>query len=244
MKTKIPLLTLVTILFFSCSSDTDNVEENIDTGNTGNQICKNPSAFIFNEKDNFILVEFENNDFPTGWELKTNSSTTGKGYYVWTGNQSLGKPGSGLVEFKLNIKNPGVYRFLWSSAVTQGNSGSDHNDSWLKFPDADDFYGEKEGSKVYPKGTGKTPNPKGTSADGWFKIYRSGNNLDFKWQAATSDNDSHKIYVKFEKPGVYSMQVSVRSSGHGIDKFMLFNESYYTQNNAIQKTSFSEITCN
>ncbi|WP_299836555.1 hypothetical protein [uncultured Tenacibaculum sp.] len=244
MKTTSPLLTLLIILFFSCSSDNDNGGDNPDTGTPGSQTCDDPTAFIFNEKDNFILVEFENNEFPADWELKNSGSATGKGYYVWTGNQSLGTPSNGLVEFKININNPGTYRFLWSSAVTQGNNGSDHNDSWLKFPDADDFYGERDGARIYPKGTGKTPNPNGASADGWFKIYRSGNDLDFKWQAATSDNDSHNVYVKFENSGVYSMQVSARSSGHAIDKFMLFNDSNYTQNEAIQKTTFSEITCN
>ena len=244
MKTTSPLLTLLIILLFSCSSDNDNTGKNPDTGNPGSQTCDDPTSFIFNEKDNFVLVEFENNEFPSEWELKTSNSATGKGYHVWAGNQSLGTPGNGLVEFKLNINNPGIYRFLWNSAVTTGTNGSDHNDSWLRFPDADDFYGEKDGSKIYPKGTGKTPNPNGSSADGWFKVYRSGNDLDFKWQAATSDNDAHKIYVEFKNAGVYKMQVSARSSGHGIDKFMLFNEANYSQNEATQKTTFSEITCN
>ncbi len=249
MKTTSPFLIVLLVLFFSCSSE-DNPIENPDNGNvdnpdnSGGQNCNDPASYIFNEEDNFILVEFEDNEFSSDWTLQTSNSATGKGYYVWTGNQSLGNPGNGLVEFKLNIKNPGVYRFLWNSAVTQGTNGSDHNDSWLKFSDADDFYGEKDGNKIYPKGSGKTPNPNGSSADGWFKVYRSGNDLDFKWQAATSDNDSHKIYVEFRNAGVYTMQVSARSSGHGIDKFMLFNEAKYNQNEAIQKTTFSKITCN
>ena len=66
--------------------------------------------------------------------------------------------------------------FLWKSSFRQGDNGTEHNDSWLRFPNASDFFGEKasNGSIVYPNGSGKEPNPEGSSSDGWFKIYRSG----------------------------------------------------------------------
>ncbi|WP_075342209.1 hypothetical protein [Tenacibaculum agarivorans] len=250
MKTRNPLAILLisSLLFLSCSED-DNDNTNPDpdqgSGDPVSQTCDDPSKFIFNEKESFVLVEMENSKLPDKWALKTSNSATGKGYYVWEGDQSLGKPGNGLIEFTIKINNPGNYRFLWNTAVTIGSNGTEHNDSWLKFPDADDFYGEKkDGSRVYPKGSGKTPNPKGSSADGWFKIYRGGNDLDFKWQAATSDNDSHNVYVEFKKAGEYTMQVSARSTGHGIDKFMLFNEANYSEKEAKEKATFSEITCN
>ena len=236
MKLQSPLFLSLLILILSCSSDNDS------EGNS-NPICSNFSNYVFNEKDNLILVEFEDNEFPAGWEFKTSSSASGKGYYVWTSDQSLGNPGNGLVEYKLKITNPGTYRFIWFTAVTTGNNGTEHNDSWLKFPDAEDYFGEKNGNKIYPKGSGQTPNPNGSSADGWFKIYRGGNDLDFKWQASTSDNDAHNIYVEFKNPGVYTMQVSARSSGHGIDKFLLYQEASYSQNEAIN-SSTSEISCN
>ena len=166
---------------------------------------------------------------------------------VWEGSQSLGQPGNGLATFQIEITNTGVYKFLWFSSVKMGNSGTDHNDTWLRFADADDFYGQKqsngETSTVYPKGTGKTPNPEGATADGWFKIYRSGNDLDFKWQSTTFDNNGHGVYVKFDTPGTYLMEISARSSGHGIDKFVLFND-LTTQNAAVSSTELSTISCN
>lgn len=246
MSKKNPLnLLLITLLItFSCSKSDDNITDNGNTGSPSGVTCTDPSKFIFNEKDGFIKSEFEKTTFPNDWKLKTNNNASGKGYGVWEGQQSLGKPGNGLIEFKINVKTTGVYRFLWSSAVTKGTNGSDHNDSWLKFPDATDFYGEKNGAKIYPKGSGKTPNPKGSSADGWFKIYRSGNNLDFKWQASTSDNDAHNVYVAFNKAGVYTMQVSARSSGHAIDQFILYKEDKYKEKEATEKTTFSEVSCN
>ncbi|WP_044398559.1 hypothetical protein [Lacinutrix sp. Hel_I_90] len=163
---------------------------------------------------------------------------------MWSGANSFGAPGNGLASFKLKITNPGTYRFIWRSAVKEGTNGTESNDSWLRFPDADDFYGEKEnGSIVYPAGLGKTPIPNGASTAGWFKIYRSGTDLDFKWQSSTSDNDAHQIYVVFSAPGIYNTAVSGRSFGQAIDKFILFKETEYTLNEATGATTFSEITC-
>ena len=163
---------------------------------------------------------------------------------VWTGSQNLANPGTGLTTFKIKINNPGVYQFIWRSAVTIGNNGTDHNDSWLRFPDADDYYGLKANSKVYPNGSGKTPNPAGSSKDGWFKIYRGGSDLSFKWQSSTSDNDGHDIYVEFDTAGVYTMEISARSSGHAIDQFVLF-KAPQTKTDAIASgNTFSTFDCN
>lgn len=207
--------------------------------------CSDLSSFIFNEKDGLVNVEFENAEFSGDWELKSSDiDHTGEGYMVWTGSQSLGNPGNGLTTFKVNITNTGTYQFIWKSSVKTGNNGTEHNDTWLRFDDADDFFGEKgNGSIVYPAGRDKSPTPEGSSKDGWFKIFRSGGDLNFKWQSSTSDNDAHDIFVKFDTPGTYTMEISARSSGHAIDKFVLFNESF-TKNQATESTNaLSEITC-
>jgi len=240
-KTPLSLLMLSLCIIISCSDNDENTST--DNHNSGNGNCNNPSSYVFNEVDGVIKVEFEDGVFVDDWTLSTNGNASGNKYGVWSGDQYLGTPGNGLINYSLKITTPGVYRFIWRSAITTGTRGSDHNDSWLRFADADDFYGEKNGSTVYPKGTGKTPNPNGSSADGWFKIYRSGNDLDFKWQAATSDNDAHNIYVLFEQAGIYTMEVSARSSGHAIDQFILFKEDNYSQNQALEITTFSEVTC-
>ncbi len=209
-------------------------------------VCTDASNFIFNEKEGLVLVEFENAKFTADWNLKTDGNTSsGSGYMVWDGTQSLGNPGNGTATYTLNIQNAGTYQFLWHSAVKKGDNGTEHNDTWLRFNNADDFYGQNNqgNSTVYPKDTGKTPNPEGASKDGWLKIYRSGNNLDFKWQASTNDNNAHDIFVVFDNPGTYLMEISARSSGHGIDKFVLFNTTV-NKGDAIASANFSVITCN
>lgn len=228
------------------TSDDDESEDSSEDTNDGTDTvstCTNPLNYIFNEKDGLVLAEFEDAKFSGSWALKTNGNTyTGKGYMVWQGQQYLNDPGTGKVTFNIKITNPGTYKFLWYNAVKTGNNGTEHNDTWLRFADADDFYGKKgTGSKVFPKGSGKNPNPNGSSKDGWLKIYRSGNNLDFIWQARTSDHDAHDIYVEFDNPGTYKMEVSARSSGHAIDKFVLFKNSM-SQADAIAAAA-SVITC-
>lgn len=256
------IIFLVTISTHSCSEDaymlTDAEEEvmeeeseteddastNEETG-TEDTTCPDPSNYIFSEKDGLVLVEFENAEFSADWALKSDGDGhSGAGYMVWEGQQHLSNPGNGTATFKISITNPGTYQFIWNSAVKTGDNGTDHNDTWLRFNDAQDFYAQNADgtSTVYPKGIDKTPNPEGASADGWFKIYRSGNNLDFKWQASTFDNNPHNIFVQFDSAGTYLMEISARSSGHGIDKFVLFKDSV-TQANAISSNEESVIGC-
>ena len=264
-KTALQISKLVLIFLFfatySCSEDADvlmnpddeeavvpdedasSEEETTAEENNNSTSCTDPNAYIFNEKDGLVFVEFENAEFSTDWKLKSDGDTfTGTGYMVWEGPQHLNNPGNGTVTYTIKISNTGTYRFLWYSAVKTGDSSSDHNDSWLRFSDASDFYAQKNDSRVYPKGIDKTPNPDGASAEGWFKIYRSGSNLDFKWQASTFDNNGHNIFVQFDTPGTYLMEVSARSSGHGIDKFVLFNDAV-SQAMATSNTAQSAISC-
>ncbi len=231
------LYTLLFVVFTACNESDNGAAEDIK--------CVSLSDYLFKEDSAYVKVEYENGDFPleSDWKLEKGAGTSGRGFMVWRGEQSLGKPGNGMVTFKLSISTTGIYRFIWKSAVTTGDNGTEHNDTWLRFADADNFYGEKNESRVYPKGSGKTPNPKGASADGWFKVYRSGNDLDFKWQARTSDNDAHNIYVQFNSPGTYTMEASARSSGNGIDQFLLFQEDKYSEKEATAAEALSEVGC-
>lgn len=228
------------IVFFSmsCSSDSVDTDEIISVSP-----CEDLNSFLFIEQDGVVTVEFENAEFTGDWKLRGDGDNfSGKGYMVWEGPQHLHEPGNSTVTFKIRIKNTGTYQFLWNSAVKKGNSGTDHNDTWLRFADADDFYAKKGESTVYPKDSGKSPNPEGASKDGWFKIYRGGSDLDFKWQASTFDNNAHDVFIHFAAPGTYTMEISARSSGHGIDKFVLFKDM--TKEEAISDINeLSEITC-
>ncbi|WP_350287097.1 hypothetical protein [uncultured Croceitalea sp.] len=217
----------------TANEDTTNDENDTDgDGTDQTDDCPDTVGFLFEESNGIVSIEFENNEFPDGWVSK-NGNGSSNGYMQWEGNPSMGNPGNGKVVFPVRITSTGTYRFIWYSSYQKGNNGTEHNDSWLRFPDADDFFGRKNnGDIVYPNGSGQTPNPEGTSKDGWFKIYRSGNDNAFKWQASTSDNDAHNVFATFSNEGVYLIEVSARSDFHAIDRLLLFKEEL-SQNDAI-----------
>ncbi len=177
----------------------------------------------FEETNGLIVIEMENLDISgTDWSVETATpGYTGTGYLEWKGTNYFGTPGNGLIEVPLTINTPGTYRFQWRNRVGFGTVSSEHNDSWLKFPDADDFFGEKPGSIVYPKGSGKFPVPLGAGALGWFKTWAAGA-LNWSWSTITSDGDGHNIFVTFNSPGVYTMQISGRSQYHQIDRLVMY----------------------
>ncbi|WP_299664967.1 hypothetical protein [uncultured Polaribacter sp.] len=262
LKTKFYLFFLC-YCFFSCSEQEKGTpiipDDELDSSTTTEIIynagCKEDKNPVFIENGGLVLVEFESSNFEsTSWKFhKLLSNYSGDGYLVWEGADSFQEPGKGLLNFKIRITNPGTYRFIWRSYITEGTNVSEFNDSWLKIPDAKHFYGQKsDGNIVYPHGTIQDPiaasagqattDPEGSGKDGWFKIYMNTAST-WHWQSSTSDNDGHSIYAVFETAGNYTVQVSGRSKEHGIDKFVLFNDSV-SQNIAISnQTLLSAIIC-
>lgn len=246
MRTLLILSLIVIFAFPSCSNEEASLEEQLTEDGTEQEDvqelkependCPGSVGFVFEEKDGILSIEFEDNDFPEGWVLKDAiDGVSGQGYMQWEGDASMGNPGNGMITFPVRITDTGTYRFTWKSSYRKGDNGTEHNDSWLRFPDGQDFFGMKnDGSKVYPGGSGKEPNPNGASKEGWFKVYRSGNDNSFKWQARTSDHDAHDVYVTFEEPGVYLMEISARSDFHAIDRLLLHKEDI-SQNEALSQ---------
>lgn len=127
------------------------------------------------EKNGMVVVEIESVSPASGW-TQENSVTgyTGESYFRWTGGDRFNPPGSGTLTYKIKINTPGKYRFQWRSKVGHGTNSTEANDSWLKIPDADDFYGVQGGDIVRPKGICTNDCPEGAGSNGWFKVYLSG----------------------------------------------------------------------
>lgn len=195
---------------------------------------------VFEEKDGLIVIEAEEMDIPSTWHTKTEKTGyTGSGYITWEGGDNFSKPDVGTITTKFKITKTGIYSFQWRNAVGEGTNTTEFNDSWLKFPDATDFYGQKGNdvnARVYPKGSGKTPLPEGAGSNGWFKIY-TGGTTDWNWKSNTSDNDAHAIYVEFATPGEYTMLISGRSELHAIDRIVLSNEGVAATNLATSQSA-------
>ena len=197
---------------------------------------------LFEERNGIAVVEIESGNITSSWREETGrSGFTGDSFVAWRGSNSFNTPGNALIEYKVKINNPGTYRFQWRNNIGIGSNNTEHNDSWLRFPDADDFFAQRGNSIIFPRGSGKTPNPNGASSSGWFKVY--GNTLNWNWTSNTSDHDPHFIYAKFNSPGIYTIEVSARSNGHFIDRMVLYNEDLFSQANATQ-FSREETLCN
>lgn len=179
------------------------------------------STCFYEETNNIVAIEAEDMDTGGQWSVKTSvTGFLGSGYLEWGKGSYFNTPGTGAFSVKIKINNTGLYKFQWRSKVGAGTSSTDENDSWLRFPDADDFFAQEGTSIIYPKGSGKTPNPEGAGADGWFKVYSSGT-TSWTWSTRTSDNDGHDIFVQFDTPGIYTMEISARSEFHLLDRIVL-----------------------
>lgn len=183
-----------------------------------------PCSSDYVEEAGLVTIYPEDLTLVSSWEVATTQAGyTNTGYIRWTGADNFNTPGVGVISATIRITNPGTYRFQWYSRIGQGTSTADFNDTWLRFPDATDFYGQRGSSVVYPHGSGKTPTPNGSGSGGWFKVYL--NHADWGWSTKTSDNDPHDIYVEFATPGVYTMELSARSFNHLIDRIVMYQSS-------------------
>ena len=181
----------------------------------------------FEEQNGIVVIQAENVNTVGSWQKENGSGATGNGFIVWRGGESFQTPGIGTLTYKIKINSTGTYRFKWRSRIGIGSNNTEHNDTWVKFPDASNFYGQRGSSRIFPRGSGSSgPFPEGSSAQGWFKVFM--NSLNWDWRARTSDNDGHDIFVVFNSPGVYTLQLSARSRGHFIDRLVLYKPSQYT----------------
>ena len=196
----------------------------------------------FVEENGIAVIEAESApSIAQGWTKRSNiGGYTGDSYLEWTGSNHFKTPGNGTLTYKIYIGTTGTYRFQWRNRIAVGTNNTEHNDGWLRFPDATDFYGKSGSSIVYPHGTGKNPNPKGAGSDGWLKLYTNQINT-WSWDANTSDHDAHQVYVEFSSPGVYTMEISGRSFGHAIDRVVLSHSSINATD--AQSTGLAETIC-
>ncbi|MFP4366350.1 MAG: hypothetical protein ACLFQA_04570 [Bacteroidales bacterium] len=183
---------------------------------------------IIYEENSRVIVEIESVPH-TGWTKGSTTIGSNTITYLYATSEFLNTPGRNLLSYKIKINNPGTYRFVWHSKVGKGTSPTDHNDSWLRIPDAAAFYAKKdEASIIRPKGVCTNDCPNGTGSDGWFKVY-SNSTLDWTFNRSwTSDHDPHAIYARFEEAGIYTVEISIRSDYHYLDRFVMFDETKHT----------------
>lgn len=166
------------------------------------------------------MIEAESEEPAEGWVIKSNSKPDIT-YIEWMGEDYFNEPGNGIIEYSVHIQKPGTYTFYWRSKVGKGENPTEHNDTWLRFPDATESFAVQKGDTIRPHGVCTDDCPEGSGSDGWYKVFSSFT-CDWTWTSRTSDNHGYGIRVHYDKPGVYLIQLSGRSNAHRIDKLFLF----------------------
>lgn len=209
-----------------CECEQDPCTKTCDSGYTLNtDTCECEGSFVAN----VIEVDASVVTLTGEWKKRTDiDGYTGEGYIVWEGPAQFWKGAAnignaGRLTYNISVPRAGTYLFKWRSYIAKKDPTkptTEHNDSWLRFPDADDFYGKKGTHIVYPNGSGKTPNPAGENGNGFLKVYM---NTGDAWSniSSTSDNDAHQIYVTFNEAKSYKVEIAARSDYHAIDSFKL-----------------------
>lgn len=208
-----------------------------------------------------LVIEAEALSLSGSWQIASaEPGFTGSGYIVWTGASQNNNPGQGLLSAALQFDTAGRYRFRFRNRIGQGTNTTEHNDTWLRFPDAAAHYGMKLSngleSRRYPRPSCEDASfmaqleslaqvssagcPNGTSADGWLKVYSSGA-TNWSWSTNTSDNDAHPLFVEIAAPGVFTLQLSARADHHLLDRIVISRED--VASSVAEDTSLGATAC-
>ena len=213
------------------------------TAGSGGDGGGSPSDCYAVGSDGVLVLEGENLPLNDMWTVgSSEAGFTGTGYAYWSGESFNGQPGNGEMLVDLQLPEAGRYKFQWRARIGMGDDPTEHNDVWVKFPDAVDYYGMKDSpeSRRYPKPqcedadfiagieglpeTGEIRCAEGSTRDGWMKVYSSGAR-DWRWSTQTSDNDAHPIFFEVDAAGTYTLQMSARADWMLIDRIVVHLET-------------------
>ena len=187
-------------------------------------VTPQPSSNIWEEKDGYVVIDMESNPEydQRNWTLKTGYSHKGEGYLEFTGANSMqsANPANTLT-FTVKINNPGEYEFRWHTKQQSNAPTFDAwNDSWVNIH-ADRFFG-------YPNDNNDTKHDLHGATKVWTQSKAEPN---FIWECKAEYHNSGTKYNSkrlgaiFDKAGEYVIEISGRSQGHIVDRFILAKTS-------------------
>lgn len=185
------------------------------------------SSATYEEINGMVVIEAESAALQGDWiyESKNPKDFTGEGF-VKSGE-------NGILSYSIKINQPGVYRLI--ARTTRTNEIGDRgNDSYILFEGPDvRAYGFGNWYDEITDGGGMEGITKDVklydlyTENGWWKMSTHTNDDEWSWQA-TNASEAQGLWKFFhfdiEKPGLYTLKLKQRSSGHKIDRFHIFSE--------------------
>ena len=162
------------------------------------------AADTFVESDGFVYFEAEDAQFGGDWVLGTVlDHFSGDGYLEWNGPDLFNPADAGrdTIAYQFEITTAGNYELRWRTRIAQGDSNTESNDSYVRFPTGVNVDGEEP---FY----------------GWQKVFMGHHGAWF-WDAKVNDHAGANVR-QFFSAGTHVMEVSGRSNGHAIDKIALY----------------------
>lgn len=159
---------------------------------------------VFIEENGFLTFEAESIPALGEWRsLKQLGGFTGSGYYQWGGPTllSVSRAGQDTLKYHFRINNPGNYELRWRNRIAIGTSNTEHNDSWVRFATGANIAGE------HP-------------LNGWTKVFMNQRNV-WSWGSRTVDGVGRSLR-QFFSAGDHTIEISGRSTGHAIDRVVLY----------------------
>jgi len=162
------------------------------------------AADPFIESEGFVYFEAEDAQFGGDWVMGTAlDHYSGDGYIEWNGPDLFNPAGAGqdTITYQFEITTAGNYELRWRTRIAQGDSNTESNDSYVRFPTGVNVAGEEP---FY----------------GWQKVFMGHHGAWF-WDAKVNDHVGANVR-QFFSAGTHVMEVSGRSNGHAIDKIALY----------------------
>jgi len=165
---------------------------------------------VFQEQNGLIVIEAESVPLARYWaEKKDIPGYNGESYYEATKN-FFHTPGQGILNYPMKIKNGGSYMFLMRSYIATGDNSTESNDVFSRV--VDEF-----GNTVRPNNFHEL-----SPTQDWYKNFTQTLN---SWSWTTNNGDGENNHPKWtlEAGKKYILQLSARSNGHAIDRFVMWN---------------------
>jgi rhamnogalacturonyl hydrolase YesR len=177
-------------------------------------------AQYYLESDGLLVIEAESTDISSAFLYESDLPGYKGTGYLRSKFEFRSAPGFRSIRYPVYIRNAGTYQIALRSRADAEGTDTPANSSFVRLLD-------EAGSPVLP-----VPNANVASTDSWYSLYNSAGG---DWSHPTSNNATapRALGWEMETDSEYTLEVSIRSKDHLLDRVILWDRSLY---------SFADIT--